>query len=192
VVRIKCYAYDCKADTVVCKQYLLEIREVRILCKFAGRYYRLHDAIVLPRPQRAGGPPVLIGGNGMRRTLPLTAKYADAWNGVFLTPEAFAQRNKRLAVLLEAEGRTPANVQRSLMTGVLFGRDDAEVAAKLAPRGRTLAEYCASGGIGGTVNAIVEPLERLAKAGVQRVRLLWADMDDLDGLAALAAGVSGR
>jgi len=156
---------------------------------FEGRYYRLHDAIVLPRPQRPGGTPVLIGGNGMRRTLPLAAKYADAWNGVFLTPEAFAQRNTRLDALLEAEGRQPAGVHRSLMTGILFGRDDAEVAAKLAPRGRTLDEYCASGGIGGTVNAIVEQLGRLAEAGVQRVMLQWLDMDDIDGLAALADGV---
>src|SRR5436190_1724303 len=51
---------------------------------YAGRFYQLRDAILLPRPQRAGGPPILIGGNGPQRTLPLVARYADIWNGTFL------------------------------------------------------------------------------------------------------------
>ena len=45
---------------------------------FSGAYYQLHDAILLPRPQRPGGPPILIGGNGLQRTLPLVARYAIA------------------------------------------------------------------------------------------------------------------
>ena len=32
---------------------------------YAGAHYPLDEAILLPRPQRAGGPPILIGGNGM-------------------------------------------------------------------------------------------------------------------------------
>ena len=42
------------------------------------------DAILLPRPARAGGPPILIGGNGPKKTLPLAAKYADEWNAVYV------------------------------------------------------------------------------------------------------------
>jgi F420-dependent oxidoreductase-like protein len=53
---------------------------------FEGDYYELNEAILLPRPQRPGGPPLLIGGNGMKRTLPLAARYAQEWNGIFLTP----------------------------------------------------------------------------------------------------------
>ena len=159
---------------------------------FEGDYYRLQDAVVLPRPQRPGGPPIIIGGNGPKRTLPIAAKFADAWNGVFLTPEKYAALNARLDALLEAEGRKPSDVHRSLMTGVLFGRDDAEVAAKLAPSGRTLEEVCAGPLLAGTANAIVEQLGQLAEAGVQRVMLQWMDVDDIDGLAALADGVLGQ
>ena len=36
---------------------------------FEGVYYRLREAVLLPRPQRPGGPPILIGGNGPQRTL---------------------------------------------------------------------------------------------------------------------------
>ena len=38
---------------------------------FTGPYCHLHEAILLPRPKRAGGPPILIGGNGLRQMLPL-------------------------------------------------------------------------------------------------------------------------
>ena len=31
---------------------------------FAGQYYQVHDATLLPRPQRPGGPRILVGGNG--------------------------------------------------------------------------------------------------------------------------------
>ena len=47
---------------------------------FAGQYYQLRGAHLLPRPERPGGPPILIGGGGKRRTLPMVAKYADEWN----------------------------------------------------------------------------------------------------------------
>jgi alkanesulfonate monooxygenase SsuD/methylene tetrahydromethanopterin reductase-like flavin-dependent oxidoreductase (luciferase family) len=41
----------------------------------------------------------------------------------------------------------------------------------------------------GTANEVVEQLGELAAAGVQRVMLQWLDLDDLDGLAALAQSV---
>src|ERR671919_2654292 len=51
---------------------------------FDGEFYRLNDALLLPRSPRPGGTPVVIGGNGVRRTLPLAARYADEGNAVFL------------------------------------------------------------------------------------------------------------
>lgn len=108
---------------------------------FAGAYYRLQDAALLPRPERPGGTRVLIGGNGMQKTLALTARYADEWNGVFVPAARYAELNAHLTGLLQAEGREPASVRRSLMTNVIFGRTDGEVAAKLGSRDRTaLAE----------------------------------------------------
>ena len=35
---------------------------------FNGKYYQLNQAILLPRPQRPGDLPILIGGNGPKRT----------------------------------------------------------------------------------------------------------------------------
>lgn len=152
---------------------------------FHGRYYHLEDAVLLPRPQRPGGPPLLIGGNGPRRTLPLVARYADEWNAIFLTPEQFRRRNAQLDALLEAAGRDPSTVRRSMMTGLVFGRDEAELRRRLA--GRPPAEDLrARGVLVGTSAQVREQAEALAAAGVQRLMLQWLDLDDVEGLAALA------
>ncbi len=154
---------------------------------YEGEYYRLHDALLLPRPQRKGGPPLVIGGG--RATLPLVARYADEWNVPFTPPEKFAALSARLDELLARQGRPAAAVRRSVMTGVVFGRDEQAVQQQLAARGKSFAEVRAGGTLVGTAAQIVEQLGRLADAGVQRVMIQWLDLDDLDGLAALAQGV---
>jgi F420-dependent oxidoreductase-like protein len=154
---------------------------------FAGRYYRLNEGILLPRPQRPGGPPILIGGNGLLRTLPMVAKYGDEWNGVYLTPARFTERNTRLDELLQKNGRQPQEVRRSMMVNLIFGRDDAGLAKKL--QGRDIAELQRQGRIVGAPSAAVDQLGALAEVGVQRVMLQWLDMDDLDGLEGVAQSV---
>jgi F420-dependent oxidoreductase-like protein len=162
---------------------------------FEGEYYRLREATLLPRPQRAGGPPILIGGNGPKRTLPLAARYADEWNAVFLSPSDFEARNRRLDELLETQGRNPDEVRRSMMTGCVFGKDEAQVKSKVEARTggkRTVAELRKRGAIVGTANEIVDQLGSLAEAGVERVMLQWLDLDDIDGIESMAAGIGAQ
>ncbi len=154
---------------------------------FNGTYYRLQDAIILPRPKRPGGPPVLIGGNGPQRTVPLAARYAQEWNGVLAPVATIAERNLQLNALLREHGREPTAVRRSLMTNIVFGRDDATVRRKLD--GRDAAPLRDRGFIVGTAPAVVDQIGAFAAAGVQRIMLQWLDLDDLDGLEALAATV---
>lgn len=154
---------------------------------YAGRYYYLDDAILLPRPGCAGGPPILIGGNGPKYTLPLVAEYADIWNGVFIGVEGFADRNKRLDNLLREAGRAPEDVQRTAMVGTVFGADDAALKARL--QGRDADRLRADGMLVGTPNAIADGINRYAEAGAERVMLQWLELDDVDGLEALAKDV---
>jgi F420-dependent oxidoreductase-like protein len=154
---------------------------------FNGKYFRLQDAILLPRPQRSGGPPILIGGNGQNRTLTLTAQYAREWNGFFLSPAKFAALNARLDDVLAEHNRQPGEVRRSLMTGLVFGRDEKTFQANLA--GRAATDLRERGLVVGTPTAVVDQLGELARAGVQRLMLRWLDLDDLDGLEALAQTV---
>lgn len=156
---------------------------------FEGVYYRLREAVLLPRPARPGGPPILIGGNGPKRTLPLATRYADEWNAVYVNPARFAELNGVLDEMLAAAGRERGAVRRSLMAGCIFGRDTAELERKLAGRNRTAAEMYERGVAAGTGQQIADQLGAWADAGVQRIMLQWLDLDDIDGLAALAAAV---
>jgi len=159
---------------------------------FNGEYYQLNEAILLPRPERPNGPTVLIGGNGSKRTLPLVARYADEWNALFITPDKFAELNIKLNRHLEAENRLPKSVRRSLMTGCVFGSNDAQVEGKVKSRGSgkfSIAELKERGLVVGTPDDILEQLASFAKAGVKRIMLQWLDLDDIDGLEAMAMSI---
>jgi F420-dependent oxidoreductase-like protein len=158
--------------------------------EFQGTYYELHEAILLPRPvARPGGPPIVIGGNGPKRTLPLVAHYATEWNAVFIPPARIKELNTRLDELLAGAGREPAAVQRSVMTGLVFGRDQAELDALLAEKNRSAIDLRERGIVVGTANQIVDQLGHFAEAGVYRIMLQWIDLDALDQLEAMAAGI---
>jgi len=47
---------------------------------FSGKWFQVTDAYNVPRPIQAGGPPILIGGSGEKKTLRMVAQYADAGN----------------------------------------------------------------------------------------------------------------
>lgn len=159
---------------------------------YAGKYYRLNEAILLPRPKRAGGPPILVGGNGRRRTLPLAARFAEEWNAVFLSVDKFAELNRYLDEQLGRQGREAGEVKRSMMTGCEFGLSDAEVKRKVEARtkGKSSPQKLRERGlVVGTPGEVVEQLGRLGEAGVEGVMLQWLELDDIDGLEALAKTV---
>ncbi|MBX3053381.1 MAG: TIGR03560 family F420-dependent LLM class oxidoreductase [Caldilineaceae bacterium] len=156
---------------------------------YPGQYYQMHEAVILPRPQRPGGTRLLVGGNGPTRTLPLTATYADEWNGVFLPASRYAELSTLLDSLLRERGREPASVRRSLMTGIVFGRTAQEVEARLQDRDR--GELRARGILVGTADEIADQVAELDAAGVQRLMLQWLDQDDIEGLEILARRLIG-
>jgi alkanesulfonate monooxygenase SsuD/methylene tetrahydromethanopterin reductase-like flavin-dependent oxidoreductase (luciferase family) len=156
---------------------------------FDGQYYHLRDAILLPRPQRPGGPRILIGGNGTKRTLPFVVRYASEWNCVSLTPEKFAHANQLLNQMLLDAGRNPDTVRRSMMTGCIFGSDDAALKHKLDMYKATVDDLQKRGNVAGSLEQIREQLNTLEQAGVQRIMLQWLDLDDLESLQVLAKGI---
>ena len=155
--------------------------------KFSGEFYILDGAIMLPRPARAGGPPILIGGNGEKRTLPLAARFADEWNAVFTTADEVRRLNSVLDSMLEEQGRKPADVLRSLMTGCLFGESEQKVKEVSSVYGDvTTEELRESGFIIGTASQVAEQVAQVAETGIDRLMLQWLDLDDIEGLEALA------
>lgn len=170
---------------------------------YEGKFYQLHGATLLPRPQRRGGPRIMIGGSGRQRTLPMVARYADMWNTAFRTPQEFRELSNTLDDLLQVAGRQPSAVERSIMLMLLFGRDMQEVEQRLAPMrdrpelaGKSLDEVIKllSNGraIVGTPDMIIEQIKAYDEAGANELMLQWFDMDDIDGLRAFASSVLTR
>ncbi|MEZ4500374.1 MAG: TIGR03560 family F420-dependent LLM class oxidoreductase [Thermomicrobiales bacterium] len=152
---------------------------------FSGSFYSLDNALMLPRPARR--TPIVIGGNGPLRTLPLAARYADEWNAVYATPSRFRELSAKLDDLLRQEGRQPGDVRRTLMHRVIIGRDEAELRPKL--EGLDLDNLRERHVIFGTPNDVVEQLSAFREAGVMRLMAQWLDQDDVDGLELLASSV---
>lgn len=125
---------------------------------YTGKHISVKDAVLLPRPKRK--MPLLIGGNGPKRSLPLAAKFADEWNGVYVDPDTYRARNKLLDELLEKQGRPRDAVKRSLMGPFSW----------------------AQGGAQG-----IERLEAYIEAGCQRFMLQFTDYDNLEPIESWAA-----
>lgn len=153
---------------------------------FEGNYYQLHGATLLPRPGRQGGPRILVGGNGVKRTLSYVVQYASEWNCISLLPEDFTRLSQRLDEMLTAAGRQPQSVRRSMMTGCVFGKDEAVLQQKIAARGTSLEQLRERGVVAGSPEEVKEQLAALEEAGLQRIMLQWLDLDDLESLERLA------
>lgn len=78
---------------------------------YDGKVVSLQDAQVRPLPVQQPHPPIYLGGQGPKRTLPLVAKYADAWH-CYGTPESLAAASKRIDELAEDAGRDPKSIRR--------------------------------------------------------------------------------
>lgn len=156
---------------------------------FEGKYYQLRGVTLFPRPQRPGGPRILVGGNGRKRTLSYVVRFAEEWNCNFITMQKFAEVNERLTEMLVSAGRKPESVRRSMMTGCIFGRDEKALQEKLSVRHRTAEQMQERGIVAGSPGQVREQLHRLEEAGLERVMLQWLDLDDMDGLEALAKAV---
>ncbi|MYI56191.1 MAG: LLM class flavin-dependent oxidoreductase [Acidimicrobiia bacterium] len=77
---------------------------------FAGRYYQLDGAPLAPKP--VGPLPLMIGGAGERRTIPITARFADEWN-TWGSPAKLIQKMAVLDRACEAIDRDPSEIERS-------------------------------------------------------------------------------
>ena len=77
---------------------------------FAGRHYQLAEAVNVPAPLRSGGPRILVGGSGERKTLRLVAQYADACNLFGFEPDEMRHKIEVLDRHCADVGRDPAEV----------------------------------------------------------------------------------
>lgn len=127
-----------------------------------GRHWEVHDAVLLPRPERR--PPLMVGSNG-ERVLRAALPHVDAWNTWYdeygNTPEGFARASARVSSIAEDLGRDPAEIERSACVFVVLDREAAE---------RPLQEEAPP--LEGSMARIAEALRELAEAGADEAILV--------------------
>jgi F420-dependent oxidoreductase-like protein len=108
---------------------------------FDGKYYQLKDARNEPKGPQRPHPPICIGGSGEKRTLRITARYAQHWNFVGGPPDVFAHKRDVLAVHCADIGRDPKEITLSAHLRLEADRNYGKVvedAAALAAEGLDL------------------------------------------------------
>lgn len=123
-----------------------------------GRYYKISDAPLNPKPVQSPLP-IMIGGGGEKVTLKITAKYANEWN-VWGAPEVLEQKMAILDQHCADVGRDPAEIQRSA-AAMLTLSDDPEVVEKAAAGGRPV--------IAGNAEQVQAIVRRYADIGVDEI-----------------------
>jgi F420-dependent oxidoreductase-like protein len=94
---------------------------------FSGRHYQIDEALNYPRPIQTGGPPILVGGSGERRTLRIVAKYAD-WSNWFGPLDELRHKIDVLDRYCDEIGRDPATIRRTVMVPIALVADERETA----------------------------------------------------------------
>lgn len=157
---------------------------------FAGEHYTLTELEAMPKPIQRPHPPLIIGGSGGPRSARMAAAYADEYNTAFATLDEVGERRDRVERACEHAGREP--IPFSVMTGVLVGADERELAAradrladKLGGDGESLLREPPHGWIVGTIDAATQQLLALRDAGVARVMCQQLLHDDLEAVALL-------
>jgi alkanesulfonate monooxygenase SsuD/methylene tetrahydromethanopterin reductase-like flavin-dependent oxidoreductase (luciferase family) len=156
---------------------------------FVGQYYEVRDCELLPKPARAGGPPLLIGSTG-DRMLSIALPHVDAWNAWYADtgndPAGVAPLRARVDAACAAAGRDPAAIERTVAvfvrfpsgTGRVMGDDSATTIAPLEGPPEAMANALrayAREGIGhvqlvldpittGSIEALAPVLDRLDRA----------------------------
>ncbi len=144
-----------------------------------GRFYRFDRAVCAPRPVQARLP-ILIGGSGPRKTLPLVARSADMWNA-YGTPDEVAASSKLLRAACRAAGRGDREVERTVNLNAVVRRDRAE--AEAAWDG-WLREHRPQGnedrlGAGGSVSDVAAVLRAYRDVGFAHAVLIFRSPWDL-------------
>ena len=155
---------------------------------FSGSYHSLSGSPALPKPAQRPRPPVLVGGDGQRRTPQLAARFADEFNSPFATVADSAAAFRRVREACQQAGRDPGSLVYSVAQTVCCGRDEAELARRAAAIGYQIDDLKRLELVGSPAQ-VVDKLGQFADAGAERVYLQILDLHDLDHLELMAAEV---
>ena len=138
---------------------------------FEGRYYKIHNAPIQPRPVQAKVP-LMVGGGGEQRTMKIAAKYADEWN-TWGTPDVMRHKYDVLRRHCDAIGRDVGDIHVSTQAMVFMSDDEKYLEGM---RSRDVGRAA----IVGTPAEIVDVMGEYAKANVDEYVLVDFSVGRLD------------
>jgi alkanesulfonate monooxygenase SsuD/methylene tetrahydromethanopterin reductase-like flavin-dependent oxidoreductase (luciferase family) len=152
-----------------------------------------------PKPPR-GSIPLLMGGRGEKRALPMVAREAVEWNLSHMDGEEYVAKKKVLDTACRAIGRDPSSIRHSVMANFIIGKDRVEVRERamqlreIVPslEGLDADEVIAKvgeRGLVGTAPEIADQIIKYSKLGVELFMLQHFLLDDRDALKLLAEEV---
>ena len=98
---------------------------------FDGKHYRIDRALNRPRPIQPGGPKILVGGSGEKRTLKILARHGDIGHWFFGPVEDLKRKKEIFERHCEAEGRDPSTVLLTIGAGVILVEHERDAKAVL-------------------------------------------------------------
>lgn len=155
---------------------------------FEGQHHGLVGSPALPKPVQPGGPPIILGGHGPRRTPALAARFAAELNVPFPSVDAFRAQRTRVRAACEAIGRDPDDLVVSAALVVCCGEKEADVERRAGAIGRA-ADELRTNGLAGTPPEVLDRIATFVEAGATRLYLQVLDLSDLEHLDLLAAQV---
>jgi alkanesulfonate monooxygenase SsuD/methylene tetrahydromethanopterin reductase-like flavin-dependent oxidoreductase (luciferase family) len=177
---------------------------------YDGHQVSIRDANFHPKPVDVPGRPrtpiggarprLLVGGQGSPRSFRLAARYADEFNLSSSGPKVARQAFAAVDAACVAIDRDPGTMAHSTMAGVLIGRDEAEMAARLAAIAAAVdaeddpdawLEERLGRWVTGTPDEARETVRQFAAAGVERIMLqdlLPWDLDMIDVIGEVLVG----
>ena len=150
---------------------------------FKGTHFTLDDVTMEPKPPRAGGPPIWIGGSGP--TALREAARFDAWFPTGPSVEFFAEQLPRVQSAARAAGRSPDDVLGAAYVTLALDPDPARAEARM---NQFLETYYAApakviktrqAGYAGPLEGCVEWIQRWIDAGARHLVLRFAGGDQL-------------
>ncbi len=96
---------------------------------FEGRYYRIERALNSPRPVQKGGPKILVGGGGEKRTLRLLAKHGDIGHWFGAPVEELKRKKGVFEEHCRAVGRDPSTVLLTIGISLVLAGNEQQAKA---------------------------------------------------------------
>ncbi len=185
----KQYGYDFPAPATRIRQLAEGIQIIKAMwttsrATFGGRFFRIKDAILEPKPVQKPHPPILVGGSGEQLTLRVVARHADAAN-LFGAPPTIAHKLDVLRSHCEKVGRDFKEIEITKTDSIILARTRGKVQEKLRRVGWADRPYK---GISGTPEECIEQVRAFQALGVTHL-IVNVPGNDEESLALFAQEV---